>query len=80
MPDSLPLCVIDTSVLIDLHTGGVLQALFHLSVHLSAPDVLVEELIEPDGPTLATYGLTSYGFSSDEVMEVQRLRARYPSK
>jgi predicted nucleic acid-binding protein len=77
MPDSLPLCVIDTSVLINLHTGGVLQALFYLPVHLSAPNVLVEELVEPDGPTLVTCGLTSYGLSSDETLEVQHLRARY---
>lgn len=77
MPDSLPLCVFDTSVLIDLHAGGILQALFHLPYHLSVPDVLIGELTEPDGVTLLTHGLTSYGLSSDEVLEVYHLRTRY---
>lgn len=49
MPDSLPWYVLDANVPIDLHTGGLLDALFALGLTLVAPDVLIAELVIPDG-------------------------------
>jgi hypothetical protein len=44
MTDSpqLPACVVDTSVLIDLHVGRLLRPVFQLPLFLMAPDVLRE--------------------------------------
>jgi predicted nucleic acid-binding protein len=79
MPDSLqlPAWVVDTGVLIDLHAGGLLKAVFQLPLFLLAPDVLVAELQQPDGNLLLDYGLARIELSGAEVQEVYRLVALY---
>ncbi len=45
------LLVSDTSVLLDLHRGGLLEPLFKLSFEFGVPDILFErELKHWDGP------------------------------
>jgi predicted nucleic acid-binding protein len=79
MADSpqVPVCVVDTSVLIDLHVGRLLRLVFQLPLFLMAPDVLIAELHEPDGELLLDYGLARIELSGDDVREVSRLAARY---
>ncbi len=45
-------CVVDTSLVIDLYIGEILHEAFHLSYQFLAPDVIIEELQEPDGQWL----------------------------
>lgn len=52
------LLVSDTSVLIDLQRGGVIEAFFKLPYEIAVPDVLFEEeLGGPDGVELMKLGL-----------------------
>ena len=52
------LLVSDTSVLFDLHRGGLLESLFKLSFAFGVPDVLFErELKDWDGPALEPLSL-----------------------
>ncbi len=75
MTDSprLPACIVDTSVLIDLHVGRLLRQAFQLKLSLMAPDVLIAELQEPDGVLVVSYGLTRIELTGNEVAEVHRL-------
>ena len=79
MADSpqVPACVVDASVLIDLHVGRLLRIVFQLPLFLMAPDVLIAELHEPDGDLLLDYGLARIELSSDDVREVSRLAVQY---
>ncbi|WP_461393353.1 DUF3368 domain-containing protein [Deferrisoma sp.] len=70
--------VLDANVLIDLHRGGVLDAVFRLGVSLAAPDVVVAELRVPDGAALLGMGLASLELSPEQVREVAELIPRYP--
>ena len=79
MKDSPPLYIVDTNILIDLHVGGLLQELFRLPLRLAAPDVIIAELLEPDGDTLVEHGLESMELAGDRVLEVASLLARHRS-
>lgn len=65
--------IIDTNVLIDLHHGNVLDGLFRLPYLFIAPDVVIEELQEPDGSDLMRMGLKSGELSGERVLEVEQL-------
>ena len=78
MPDSPSVWVIDTCVLIDLHKGGVLRELFRFPHRLVVPDVIVDELREPDVEELLEAGLEAVELSGAQVLEVLELRVRYP--
>lgn len=73
--------VTDTNVWIDLHRGGIIAEAFRLRVTWSAPDVVIEELREPDGEQLVRrllkLGLQQIELSGNEVTSVQELAARY---
>jgi len=79
MPDSQLVCVVDTSVLIDLNAGGVLYPVFRLPLTLVAPDTIIAELREPDGESLLGCGLTPIELTGPEVREVHRLASLYRS-
>jgi len=79
MKDSPPLYIVDANILIDLHVGGLLQEIFRLPFRLAAPDVIVAERLEPDGETLAGYGLESVELAGNRVLEVASLLARHRS-
>ena len=71
-------CVPDSSLLIDLHAGGILREFFTLPYRFIAPDVIIEELQEPDGTELLGHGLHRAELAGDQVREVSELRVRYP--
>ena len=75
--DSPSLWVVDANILIDLHVGDLLPELFRLPLALVAPDVIIEELQEPDGEQLERRGLHSRELSGQQVMEVAGLAAEH---
>ncbi|MCJ7752188.1 MAG: hypothetical protein MUQ65_14070 [Armatimonadetes bacterium] len=77
MPDSLPWVVLDTNVLIDFDRGALLDALFALPLTFVAPDVLIEELLVPDGRQLIDRGLRLMTLTGAEVVDVMDLAARH---
>jgi len=77
MPDSLPWYVLDTNVIIDFDRGALLDALFTLPLTFAAPDVLIEELVVPDGRLLVDRGLRRMTLTDVEVVEVMDLAARH---
>lgn len=74
MPSPPLRLVIDTSILIDLHRGGVLEICFRLPFRFLAPDVIVAESRTPNAETLVAHGwLEEVGFSGEEVAQVLAL-------
>lgn len=65
--------IIDTNVLIDLHRGEILRQFFALPYRFSAPDVIIDELEDPDGGLLMGYGLQRGELSGERVLEVYEL-------
>ena len=65
--------IIDTNVLIDLYRGEILNELFALPYVFISPDVILDELLEPDGVTLMDLGLKRGELSGDRVLEVEAL-------
>jgi len=73
------LLVSDTSVLIDLHRGGLLEALFTLPLEIGVPDLLFErELRHWGGPALEPLGLKVLSLDADGVALAQSYRGREP--
>jgi hypothetical protein len=73
------LLVSDTSVLIDLQRGGILEMVFRLPFEVGVPDVLYErELREWDGPALLPLGLQILTLDGDGVTLAQSYRRREP--
>jgi predicted nucleic acid-binding protein len=77
MPASQLRCIVDTSVLIDLYAGEVLYAVFHLPLTLSAPDVIIAELLEPDGKMLVERGLLPIELSGADVQRAYDLTGTF---
>ncbi len=75
---SPPVWVVDANIVIDLHRGDVIEHVFRLGVRLVVPDVIIDELLEPDGAALESLGLKNFGLSSQQVQEVVDLIPRYP--
>lgn len=68
--------VSDTSILIDLERGGLLEAVFACGLTMVVPDLLYErELESENGPLLRTLGLGVVSLTPDEVGFAQQLRA-----
>lgn len=73
------LLVSDTSVLIDLHRGGLLDAIFRLQFEIGVPDLLFErELKTWDGPRLQALGLKVLVLDGVGVELAQRYRRHEP--
>lgn len=73
------LLVSDTSVLIDLERGGMLEALFQLPFDVGVPDVMYEREIKSwDGPDLVGMGLQVLELEAAGVALAQDYRARDP--
>lgn len=77
MPSSLPSCIVDTNVIIDLWRGGLLEEFFRLPHKLLSPDVVIAELKRPDGQKLLSLGLKSVSLDGTQVEEVIALRTEY---
>jgi predicted nucleic acid-binding protein len=67
--------LVDSSVLIDLGNGGVLPQLFQLDVRLAAPELVLDELMEPDREQLQAMGLERVTLTPEELLEAQSLAA-----
>ncbi len=69
--------VSDTSVLIDLERGGLLEAAFSCGLTMVVPDLLYDrELEHSNGALLCTLGLGVVSLSPDEVAFAQRLKTQ----
>lgn len=72
--------VSDTSILIDLERGGLLEAAFAGDWTMIVPDLLYErELLRENGPYLRSLGLGVVELSPDEVTVAQQVRRERPS-
>ncbi len=72
--------VSDTSVLIDLERGGLLEAAFNCGLTLIVPDLLYQnELESENGPYLRALGLGVVALGPDEVTIAQAIRAERSS-
>jgi len=71
--------VSDTSVLIDLERGGLLEPAFSCDLTMVVPDLLyARELEEDNGPLLRRLGLGVVELTPDEVAYSQQLRQEHP--
>jgi hypothetical protein len=72
--------VSDTSVLIDLERGGLLEATFRLDWEFAVPDLLYKrELRDFNGPALQQLGLRVEALDGDGVMTAVDYRRRVPA-
>jgi len=72
-----PRFIVDTNILIDLYWGDIIEKFFSLSYEFFSPDVIIDELFQPDGKELLSLGLKSYELSADGVREVAHLAEQY---
>jgi hypothetical protein len=71
--------VSDTSVLVDLERGSLLDSCFSLRHEFVVPDLLYKrELAETGGAALIERGLRIEQLSKDELAVVQEIRAAHP--
>jgi predicted nucleic acid-binding protein len=71
--------VSDTSVLIDLERGGLLEPAFSCGLTMVVPDLLYARELEADnGPLLRRLGLGVVALEPDEVAFAQQLRKEQP--
>lgn len=69
--------VSDTSILIDLERGGLLEPAFSCGLTMVVPDLLyANELEAENGPLLRALGLGVVALTPDEVSFAQELRAK----
>ena len=69
------LLVSDTSILIDLERGGLLEAAFACGWTLVVPDLLYErELLPENGPYLRSIGLGVIESTPDELQVAQQIK------
>lgn len=74
------LFVSDSSVLIDLERGGLLEAAFRCGFSMVVPDLLYEnELEDYNGPYLKRLGLGVAALTPDEVAAAQELQSTRPA-
>jgi len=71
--------VSDTSVLIDLERGGLLEQAFSCGLTMVVPDLLyARELASDNGPLLRKLGLGVVALNPDEVNFAQEIRKKQP--
>jgi len=72
--------VSDTSILIDLERGELLESVFSCGLTLIVPDLLYErELQNDNGPYLRALGLGVVALTSSEVAFAQAVRRQRPT-
>jgi hypothetical protein len=75
----MKILVSDTSVLIDLERGGLLDSCFALPFEFAVPDLLYNrELAAYEGPRLIALGLQVKELSGHEVAAAQAVRTTHP--
>lgn len=69
--------VSDTSVLIDLEHGGLLEAAFSCGLTFAVPDLLYTKELEPEnGPYLCSLGLGILTLSPEEMALAQEIKSQ----
>lgn len=72
--------VSDTSVLIDLDRGGLLEAAFNCELNMVVPDLLYDrELANDNGPWLRQLGLGVVALTPPEVSLAQEVQSARPT-
>jgi len=71
------LCIVDSSVLIDLEYGGLIKEIFQLDQVWASPDMVILEVKNPLGSLLMSFGLTKIELGETETQEILRLRGNY---
>ena len=75
----MPILVSDTSVLIDLERGGLLDGCFQLQAEFAVPDLLYRQELENfGGPALIEKGLRVEELTSQELTVAQTTRSSRP--
>ena len=69
MADSRSKCVVDTSLLIDLHLGKIIVNLFELPYRFIAPDVIIAEVQTIDVKMLSRYGLEQSELAGEQILK-----------
>lgn len=77
MGDSLSKCVVDTSLLIDLHLSEVIVKLFELPYSFIAPDVIIAEAQTIDAKMLIRYGLQKSELAGEQILKVLQLKTQH---
>lgn len=76
----MAILVSDTSVLIELERGGVLEPAFSFGLTMVVPDLLYQnEIEEENGPYLRTLGLGVVSLTPDEVVLAQTIKEQRPA-
>ena len=70
--------ILDSSVCIDLHHGGLLLVVLQLGYTAMIPDVILSELNDPPGSEFEALGYGSVSLSGEEVAEITFLQRQYP--
>jgi predicted nucleic acid-binding protein len=69
--------ILDTNICVDLFNGNLLESVLNLPDSFLLPDVILDELKEPDGTTLVLIGYKSLSLSSDAVEIVFQYAEQY---
>jgi predicted nucleic acid-binding protein len=72
-------CITDSSIWIDLHVGGLIEKVFQLPFQLTAPDLTLEELQEPENSSLERKGLRKRSLTGRQIQQIVEIAARYPA-
>lgn len=76
----MAILVSDTSVLIELERGGLLEHAFSFGLIMVVPDLLYQnEIEEENGPYLRALGLGVVALTPDEVTFAQQIREHRPA-
>jgi predicted nucleic acid-binding protein len=79
MKSQRQICVIDTSVLIDLHKGQLLGHVTRLHFRMLLPDFILVELENPTPQEVLAASIETGELSSSQITELIELRAKYQS-
>ena len=71
-------CILDTSVCVDLHHGGLLESVLQLGFTFVLPDVIIAELTDPEGTLFVNLGYESMPLTGVEVARITVYQAKYP--
>lgn len=70
--------VVDSSSIISLHVGGVLDKLFVLSSAVYTTDLIADELEEPSAEDLINRGLTILPLTDSELSKAEQIASQNP--
>lgn len=71
-------CIMDSSVVISLHKGDILDLLTCLDWELMAPDLILDELAQPSGSDLEQSGIARGILTGQEMQKVYELASNHP--